>query len=85
MIFPDMISAKAITESTSGHISGNPIYAADNGVVVFAGWSDRGYGNLVIIDHMDGWHTFYAHLNAVNVNCGADVCRNDCGLGWFHG
>jgi murein DD-endopeptidase MepM/ murein hydrolase activator NlpD len=52
---------------------GQPIYATDNGVVVFAGWSDRGYGNLVIIDHLDGWHTFYAHLNALNVNCGAQM------------
>jgi murein DD-endopeptidase MepM/ murein hydrolase activator NlpD len=52
---------------------GQPIYAADNGVVVFAGWSDRGYGNLVIIDHLDGWHTFYAHLNSLNVSCGAQM------------
>jgi hypothetical protein len=52
---------------------GQPIYAADAGVVVFAGWSDRGYGNLVIIDHLDGFHTFYAHLSQWNVNCGQQV------------
>jgi murein DD-endopeptidase MepM/ murein hydrolase activator NlpD len=52
---------------------GQPIFAADNGVVVFAGWSDRGYGNLVIIDHLNGFHTFYAHLSQWNVNCGQQV------------
>jgi murein DD-endopeptidase MepM/ murein hydrolase activator NlpD len=52
---------------------GQPIFAADAGVVVFAGWSDRGYGNLVIIDHLNGWNTFYAHLSQWNVNCGQQV------------
>jgi murein DD-endopeptidase MepM/ murein hydrolase activator NlpD len=50
-----------------------PIHAAQNGVVVYAGWSDKGYGLLVIIDHLNYWHTFYAHLNQVNVNCGGQV------------
>ncbi len=52
---------------------GQPIYSAQAGVIVFAGWSDRGYGNLVIVDHLNGWHTFYAHLNQWNVNCGQQV------------
>jgi murein DD-endopeptidase MepM/ murein hydrolase activator NlpD len=52
---------------------GQPIYAAQAGVVVFAGWSDRGYGDLVIVDHLNGWHTFYAHLSQWNVACGAQV------------
>ncbi len=41
---------------------GSPIYASDSGVVVYSGWSDRGYGYLIVIDHDDGWQTFYAHL-----------------------
>jgi murein DD-endopeptidase MepM/ murein hydrolase activator NlpD len=52
---------------------GQSIFAADAGVVVFAGWSDRGYGNLVIIDHLNSYHTFYAHLSQWNVNCGQQV------------
>jgi murein DD-endopeptidase MepM/ murein hydrolase activator NlpD len=52
---------------------GQPIYAAQAGVVVFAGWSDRGYGDLVIVDHLNGWHTFYAHLSQWNVGCGQQV------------
>jgi murein DD-endopeptidase MepM/ murein hydrolase activator NlpD len=49
---------------------GNPIYAMEAGVVVYAGWNDWGYGNLIIIDHGDGWQTLYGHLNTVNVGCG---------------
>jgi murein DD-endopeptidase MepM/ murein hydrolase activator NlpD len=61
---------------------GMDVYAADNGVVVYAGWSQNrdgtpGYGNLVIIDHLDGWHTFYGHLNQINVNCGQQVIRGN--------
>ena len=33
---------------------GAPIYAVDSGVVVYAGWNDFGYGNLVLIDHGNG-------------------------------
>lgn len=49
---------------------GNPIYAMEAGVVVYAGWNDWGYGNLVIIDHGDGWQSLYGHLNTVDVTCG---------------
>jgi murein DD-endopeptidase MepM/ murein hydrolase activator NlpD len=52
---------------------GNPVYAADNGVVVYAGWNDWGYGNVVVIDHGNGWQTLYAHLSVVGVQCGAYV------------
>lgn len=52
---------------------GNPIYAADNGVVVYAGWSEQGYGNLVIIDHGNGWQSLYAHLSELYVDCGTSV------------
>ena len=49
---------------------GNPIYAADAGVIVYAGWNDWGYGNVIVIDHGNGWQTLYAHLSEVYVNCG---------------
>ena len=52
---------------------GQPIYSAQAGVIVFAGWSDRGYGELVIVDHLNGWHTFYAHMSQWNVVCGQQV------------
>jgi hypothetical protein len=54
---------------------GNAIYAADSGVVVYAGWSNYGYGNLIVIDHGNGWQTAYAHLSAIGVICGQSVTR----------
>jgi len=54
---------------------GNPIYAADSGVVVYAGWNDWGYGNVIIIDHGNGWQTLYAHLSQLYVGCGASVSQ----------
>jgi len=52
---------------------GDPIYAADNGVVVYAGWNTWGYGNLVVIDHGNGWQTWYGHNSAIYVECGQNV------------
>ncbi len=52
-----------------------PIYAADTGVVVFAGWHRDGYGELVIVDHGGGWTTYYAHLSQRYVDCGQQVTR----------
>ncbi len=52
---------------------GSAIYASDAGVVVYAGWNDWGYGNVVVIDHGTGWQTLYAHLSAIYVVCGQSV------------
>jgi murein DD-endopeptidase MepM/ murein hydrolase activator NlpD len=52
---------------------GWPILAADRGVVAYAGWSAVGYGNLVVINHLNGWETRYAHLSEIDVQCGDDV------------
>ena len=52
---------------------GNAIYASDTGVVVYAGWSDYGYGYLIVVDHGNGWQSAYAHLSAVAVTCGQSV------------
>jgi murein DD-endopeptidase MepM/ murein hydrolase activator NlpD len=43
------------------------VIASGAGVVVFAGFSQYGYGNVVQIDHGDGFSTVYAHLNGLNV------------------
>ena len=56
---------------------GNPVYAADAGVVVYAGWNNHGYGNVVMIDHGNGWQTLYAHLDSYNVDCGYYVFQGD--------
>jgi murein DD-endopeptidase MepM/ murein hydrolase activator NlpD len=66
----------------SGHLAidiatatGAAIYAADSGVVVFSGWDSRGYGNVIMIDHQNGYHTLYAHLSAMNVSCGSNAAQ----------
>jgi murein DD-endopeptidase MepM/ murein hydrolase activator NlpD len=64
----------------SGHLGidiaaglGAPIYAADSGVVTMAtGGYNYGYGNVVQIDHGNGYSTVYAHLNAIFVS----VCQS---------
>jgi murein DD-endopeptidase MepM/ murein hydrolase activator NlpD len=44
---------------------GTPIYAAESGCVVFAGWLKSGYGNTVVINHGD-FQTLYAHLSSIS-------------------
>jgi len=44
---------------------GTPIGAAAAGTVIFAGWSDAGYGNCVQIDHGNGLVTIYGHMVAL--------------------
>jgi murein DD-endopeptidase MepM/ murein hydrolase activator NlpD len=50
----------------------DPIYAAAAGTVVFADVSG-GYGNLVILEHADGWESWYAHLSVISVVVGQEV------------
>ncbi len=52
---------------------GDPAFAAQSGIVVWAGWSTWGFGNLVVIAHGGTWHTYYAHLSEVYVGCGQSV------------
>lgn len=56
-------------------VTGIPIYASDAGVVIYAGWSDRGYGNTIVISHGNGYLSLYAHLmdGGINVSCGSIV------------
>jgi LysM repeat protein len=56
---------------------GVAIYAADSGVIIFAGVSNYGYGNLIIIDHGNGFQTAYGHLSQINVSCGQSVFQGN--------
>jgi len=53
---------------------GDPIYAADGGTVVFAGWGG-GYGNLVRVDHGNGFVTYYAHFSSFAAVLGQAVAQ----------
>lgn len=55
--------------------SGDPIEAAANGKVIFAGDGPRGLGNLVIVEHSDGFITAYAHNKTLLVKEGQVVKR----------
>lgn len=51
---------------------GTPIYAANGGTVIFAGWNSFGYGYAVVLAH-GPYTTVYGHLSAINVSCGQYV------------
>lgn len=53
------------------------VVAADSGRVVYAGWDGSGYGNMVLIDHGNGYQTRYGHLSVVMVISGQTVKRGD--------
>jgi murein DD-endopeptidase MepM/ murein hydrolase activator NlpD len=52
---------------------GNTVYAADTGTVTYAGWNQYGYGNLIVVNHGNGYETFYGHLSGINVGPGQIV------------
>lgn len=47
--------------------------AAENGVVAYAGNEVKGMGNLIIVQHADGWMTVYAHMDSLSVKRGTKV------------
>ena len=55
--------------------TGTNIYAADDGVVVSAGWNPGGYGYFVQIDHLNGYQTVYGHMSSVLVTAKQPVVR----------
>ena len=56
---------------------GTPVYSSGKGKVIFAAYSYGGYGNVVKVDHGDGYVSIYAHLNKINVQKGQDIARGD--------
>ena len=53
--------------------TGTPIFAAAEGTVSYAGWTNDGYGNVVELQHENGALTLYAHTNKVYVSKGQFV------------
>jgi murein DD-endopeptidase MepM/ murein hydrolase activator NlpD len=47
--------------------TGDPIYAAFDGIVRIAGWNGGGYGRFVVLRHFNGLETLYGHLDRIDV------------------
>jgi murein DD-endopeptidase MepM/ murein hydrolase activator NlpD len=53
--------------------TGTPVYALSTGTVIFAGWSNEGYGNMVKIRYWDGTVSWMAHNSRLLVSIGEKV------------
>lgn len=56
--------------------AGTEVRSSAPGVVVFAG-VEGGYGNLVIVEHEHGYHTYYGHLSKIKVKKGDKLKTGD--------
>ncbi|HNX23874.1 MAG TPA: LysM peptidoglycan-binding domain-containing M23 family metallopeptidase [Spirochaetota bacterium] len=56
--------------------NGTPIKSVRDGLVFFSGWRE-GFGNTIIIQHDDGYATFYAHCSKLLVKQGQWVNQGD--------
>jgi murein DD-endopeptidase MepM/ murein hydrolase activator NlpD len=54
---------------------GTPVKAAEDGVVAYAGSELKGYGNLVLVRHSNGYVTAYAHASELMVKRGDAIKR----------
>jgi murein DD-endopeptidase MepM/ murein hydrolase activator NlpD len=54
---------------------GTDVHAAESGVVAYAGDELKGYGNLVLVRHDNGWVTAYAHADEILVKRGDQIKR----------
>jgi murein DD-endopeptidase MepM/ murein hydrolase activator NlpD len=54
---------------------GTPVKAAEDGVVAYAGSELKGYGNLVLVRHSNGYVTAYAHASELMVKRGDPIKR----------
>jgi len=62
--------------------TGDPVFAAWDGVVRYAQWNKAGYGNCVIIRHKNGLETVHGHLSKIHVRPNQYVTSGDTiGLG----
>ena len=57
--------------------TGTAITAARSGTIIYAAWSNRGYGNLVKIQHSGGDETWYAHQSEILVSVGQYVKQSE--------
>ncbi len=56
---------------------GTPVKAAGDGTVIYSGNELKGYGNLVLVRHSEGWVSAYAHNSELKVKRGDKIRRGD--------
>ncbi len=61
---------------------GTSVVASDGGTVVYAGYNSSGYGNLIKIDHGNGYMTYYAHNSSLCVSVGDKVAKGQLIARW---
>jgi murein DD-endopeptidase MepM/ murein hydrolase activator NlpD len=60
-----------------GAAVGTAVKASEKGAVAYAGNELKGMGNLIIIQHANGWMTVYSHLDIMNVQRGDKVAAGE--------
>jgi|WetSurMetagenome_2_1015567.scaffolds.fasta_scaffold284255_2 murein DD-endopeptidase MepM/ murein hydrolase activator NlpD len=73
------VTGRISQEPHTGHMAfdiaipvGTQVKTTMDGKVVYAGWNNQGYGNLVIVEN-GGYRTYYGHLSSVPVSVGEQV------------
>ena len=56
---------------------GSPVLASADGKVVWTGYDEHGYGNLIVLDHGYGLKTYYAHLSQIKTTAGRFVKKGE--------
>jgi len=56
--------------------TGTPVFAMGDGLVLKA-VEEKGWGKMIVLDHGDGYATFYAHLDEIEVEAGVKVRRGE--------
>ncbi len=74
-LFGQLVQGKPHRGLDIGAWMGAPVVASDSGYVAFAGWDRTGYGNLVIINHGNGFVTYYGHMSKIFVKRGQSVAQ----------
>ena len=56
---------------------GTPIYAAQDGLVIYSGHAFKGYGRMVLIEGSDDLATLYGHMDKIKIRQGKHVRKGD--------
>jgi murein DD-endopeptidase MepM/ murein hydrolase activator NlpD len=56
-----------------GGTKGTPVFAAHEGLVIYAGRAFKGFGKMVIVEYDGRWASLYAHLDKIQIKQGQVV------------